>query len=90
VEYLLDLPKGKFIARFDASNIFRAKEILKGHCCITGNIPVSLLQVGSKDDVIAYSKKLIDVCAKDGGYVFGPRSSVDEVKPQNLKARLIS
>jgi hypothetical protein len=88
VEYLLDLPKGKFIARFDASDIFRAKEILKGHCCIAGNIPSSILQVGSKEDVIAYCKKLIDVCGKDGGYIIGPRSSVDEVKPENLKAMI--
>jgi uroporphyrinogen-III decarboxylase len=88
VEYLLDLPKGKFIARFDTSDIFRAKEILKGHCCIEGNIPSSLLQVGSKEDVIAYCKKLIDVCGKDGGYVISPRSSVDEVKPENLKAMI--
>jgi hypothetical protein len=88
IEYLLDLPKGKFIARFDTSDIFRAKEILKGHCCIEGNLPVSLLQVGSKEDVIAYCKKLIDVCGKDGGYVLSARSSVDEVKPENLQAMI--
>jgi hypothetical protein len=88
VEYLLDLPKGKFIARFDTSDIFRAKDILKGHCCIEGNVPVSLLQVGSKEDVIAYCKKLIDHCGKDGGYVLSPRSSVDEVNPENLKAMI--
>ena len=88
MEYLLDLPKGKFVARFDASDIFRAKEILKGHCCIEGNVPSSLLQVGSKEDVIAYCKKLIDVCGKDGGYVLSPRSSTDEVKPENLKAMI--
>jgi len=88
IEYLLDLPKGKFIARFDTSDIFRAKEILKGHCCIEGNVPSSILQVGSKDDVIAYCKKLIDICGKDGGYVLSPRSSIEEVKPENLKAMI--
>ncbi len=88
MEYLLDLPKGKFICRLDATDIFRAKEILKGHCCIEGNVPSSLLQMGSKDDIIAYCKKLIDVCGKDGGYVISPRSSIDEVKPENLKAMI--
>jgi uroporphyrinogen-III decarboxylase len=88
VEYLLDLPKGKFIARFDTTDIFRAKEILKGHCCIEGNVPSSLLQVGSKEDVIDYCKKLIDVVGKDGGYVLSPRSSIDEVKPENLQAMI--
>jgi hypothetical protein len=88
LEYLLDLPKGKFVARFDSTDIFRAKEILKGHCCIDGNVPSSLLQAGSKQDVIAHCKKLIDVCGKDGGYTLSPRSSIDEVKPENLKAMI--
>jgi uroporphyrinogen-III decarboxylase len=88
VEYLLEFPKGKFVARFDATDIFRAKEILKDHCCIEGNVPASLLQVGSKDDVIAYCKKLIDVVGKDGGYILTPRSSTDEVKPENLIAMI--
>lgn len=88
VEYLLDLPKGKFVARFDATDIFRAKEILKGHCCIEGNVPSSLLQVGTKDEVIAYCKKCIDICGKDGGYIISPRSSIDEVNPENLKAMI--
>jgi hypothetical protein len=88
IEYILEFPRRKFVARFDTSDIFRAKEILKGHCCIEGNVPVSLLQVGSKEDVIAYCKKLIDVVGKDGGYILSPRSSVDEVKPENLKAMI--
>ncbi len=88
IEYLLEFPKGKFTAGFDASDIFRAKDILKGHCCISGNVPVSLLQAGTKDEVIAYCKKLIDVVGKDGGYIIAPRTSLDEVKPENLKAMI--
>jgi uroporphyrinogen-III decarboxylase len=88
IEYLLEFPKGQFTARFDTSDIFRAKDILKGHCCIEGNVPSSLLQAGTKEDVIAYCKKLIDVVGKDGGYILSTRSSTDEVKPENLKAMI--
>jgi uroporphyrinogen-III decarboxylase len=88
IKYLLEFPKGKFVAKFDTSDIFRAKEILKGHCCIEGNVPSSLLQAGTKEDVISYSKKLIDVVGKDGGFILSPRSSTDEVKPENLKAMI--
>ena len=88
IEYLLEFPKGKFTARFDTSDIFRAKQILKGHCCIEGNVPSSLLQAGTTEDVITYCKKLIDVVGKDGGYVLSTRSSTDEVKPENLKAMI--
>jgi uroporphyrinogen-III decarboxylase len=88
MEYLLDFPKGKLLARLDTTDIFRAKEILKDHVCIEGNIPSTLLQVGTKDDVIAYCKKLIDVVGKDGGFILSPRSSTDEVNPENLKAMI--
>ena len=88
IEYLLEFPKGKFVARFDATDIFRAKEILKDHCCIEGNVPSTLLQVGSVQDIKDYCKKLIDVVGKDGGYILSPRSSTDEVKPENLKAMI--
>jgi uroporphyrinogen-III decarboxylase len=88
LEYLLQFPKGSILARLDNTDIFRAKDVLKGHICIEGNVPSSLLQVGSKEDVIAHCKKLIDYCGKGGGYILSPRSSTDEVKPENLKAMI--
>jgi hypothetical protein len=88
LEYLLEFPKGKFHVRLDTTDIFKAKEILKGHCCIEGNIPSSLLQIGTVEEVKDYCKKLIDGLAKGGGYILGPRSSTDEVKPENLKAMI--
>jgi hypothetical protein len=88
LEYLLDLPKGKICAYLDTSDIFKAKEILKGHSCIKGNIPTSILQYGSVQDVKDYCKKLIDVIGKDGGFILSPRGSTDEVKAENLKAMI--
>ena len=88
LEYLLDFPKGKVLARFDSTDIFRAKDILKGHLCIEGNVPATLLQMGTVDDVKEHCKKLIDYCGKDGGYILSPRSATDEVKPENLKAMI--
>jgi hypothetical protein len=88
LEYLLELPKGKILAHFDAVDIFRAKEVLRCHICIRGNVPSSLLGTGTVDEVKEYCKKLIDVVGKDGGYILSPRSSVDEVKPENFKAMI--
>jgi len=88
LEYLLEFPKGSILARFDTTDIFKAKEILKDHICIEGNVPSSLLQVGSVQDVKDHCKKLIDVVGKGGGYILSPRSSTDEVKPANLKAMI--
>jgi uroporphyrinogen-III decarboxylase len=88
LEYLLEFPKGKILARLDTTDIFRAKEVLRGHTCIQGNIPSSLLQTGTVQDVKDYCKKLIDVVGKGGGFIISPRSSTDEVKPENLKAMI--
>jgi hypothetical protein len=86
LEYLRELPKGKVIARFDRSDMAKAKEILGGHVCISGNVPASLLQTSDVAGVKKYCKWLIDVVGKDGGFIMGPGSVVDEVKPENLKA----
>jgi len=88
LEYLLEFPKGKLLARLDRTDIFRAKEILKDHICIEGNVPSTLLLTGTVQDIKDYCKKLIDVVGKDGGYILSPRSSTDEVKPENLKAMI--
>lgn len=88
LEYLAQMPKGKVIARFDQINMARAKEVLGKTVCIAGNMPVSILQVGTVDDVKAKCKELIDTAGKDGGYILAPASALDEVKPENLKVMI--
>jgi len=88
LEYLAQMPKGKVIARFDQIDMARAKEIVGKTVCIAGNMPVSILQVGTGDDVKAKCKELIDTAGKGGGYILAPASALDEVKPENLKAMI--
>jgi uroporphyrinogen-III decarboxylase len=88
LEYIAELPKGKAIARFDQIDMKRAKEILGGRVCISGNMPVSVLQVGTPDDVKKICRQLIDTAGKDGGYIMGPASALDEVNPENLKTMI--
>ena len=33
-------------------------------------------------------QEMIEVVGEGGGYILGPRSSTDEVKPENLKAMI--
>ena len=88
LEYLLEMPKGKVFAHFDTTDIFRAKEVLGDYICIVGDVPCSLLQAGTVQDVKDYCKKLIDVVGKDGGFIMSTRSPVDDVKTENLKAMI--
>lgn len=88
LEYLLQFPKGKLLARLDTTDIFKAKQVLKNHVCIQGNVPSTLLQVGTVQQVKDYCKQLIDAVGEGGGFILSPRSSTDEVKPENLRAMI--
>ncbi|MBN1322202.1 MAG: uroporphyrinogen-III decarboxylase [Thermoleophilia bacterium] len=88
LEYLLELPKGKVVLDLDGStDIFKAKQILRGHMCIMGDVPASLLSLGSRDDVVAYCKNLIDVVAQDNGFILSSGCSVPiDARPENVRA----
>ncbi len=84
LEYLNELPKGKILARFDSTDLLRAKEIIGHTVCICGNVPISLLKAGTADEVRSYCKKLIDVVGKDGGFIMCTRSVMDDARPENV------
>jgi hypothetical protein len=86
LEYLLEIPRGKAFVHFDTTDMFKAKDVLGGHLCISGNVPVSLLAVGTPDEVRDTAKRLIDYCGRDGGFVMSSRTPVDDARPENLKA----
>ncbi len=88
MEYLLDFPKGSILVHVDRTDIYRAKDILRDHLCIQGNVPSTLLQTGTVQEVKDYCKKLIDYVGKGGGFILSPRSSTESVKPDNLKAMI--
>jgi hypothetical protein len=90
LEYFLELPKGKVVLQLDLTDMFRAKEILRDHACLFGNVPASILQVGTPQDVENYCKKLIEFCGKGGGFILSHGSSIDEAKPENIRAMIES
>ena len=83
--YLAELPKGRVLGLFDSTDIYRAKEMLGNNMCISGMMPVSLLQVGSYQTIKDYAKKLIDVVGKGGGFIMGPGSTMEECDPERVK-----
>ena len=80
LEYLAELPKGKILGLFDSTDPAKAKEILGETMCISGMMPLSLLQTGTPESIKEYAKKLIDV-AKD--------AKADAVKFQTFKAEKV-
>jgi uroporphyrinogen-III decarboxylase len=88
LEIIRELPRGKVIWHFDQTDMAKAKEILGDRACIMGNVPTSLLVTGTKEDVKAYCKKLIETASPGGGYILAPGATADQAKVENLNAML--
>jgi len=85
LEYLRELPQGKILGLFDCTDLFKAKEIIGDTMCICGGIPASLLQTGPPEKIEDLVKRLIKEVGKDGGYIMGPSTVMDDAKPELVK-----
>lgn len=84
--FAAELPPGKCIITFIGTDMEKVKDKLAGRVCVTGGVSGTLLQYGSKDEVVADVKNAIDVCAPGGGYILNCDVSLDVAKPENLHA----
>ena len=85
MHYLAKLPPGKIMGIFDRSDLFRAKEFIGGVMCIAGDMPLSLLQVGTPDQVREYARRLIDEVGREGGFIMCSNTVLDEADPELVK-----
>ncbi|MFC1845783.1 uroporphyrinogen decarboxylase family protein [Chloroflexota bacterium] len=88
LEIIKDIPRGKTIWKFDATDMAEAKRILGETACIEGNVPTSLLSTASPEDIRSYCKKLIDTAGKGGGYIMSSGADIDTAKPENVRAMI--
>ena len=88
--YLLDLPKKMCVCELDSkTDIFKAKELLKDHMCIAGDISAATTAIGTKEETVDYCKKLIDVVGKDTGFILSSGCTVPpDCKYENFKAMI--
>jgi len=87
LETIADVPPGKVIYMFEGTDIFRAKEVLGDVVCLRGNVPASLLCVGTPDEVRDYCRTLIRKAGKNGGFILdGGVGIPDEAKLENARA----
>ena len=84
LEAIMDLPKASTVWLFDQSDMARVKETIGTVACIQGNMPLSLLHAGTKEQVAEHTRRLIDVAGKDGGFILDVGAVADEGKDENL------
>ncbi len=86
LEYLGDFPKGWVTWLFDQTDMARAKKIIGDTCCISGNVPASLMVTGQPQQVKDYCRRLIETCAPGGGYILAGGCQATETKnPNNFR-----
>lgn len=75
--YFREFPKGKVVASFDGTtNLFGAKEVLRDHVCIMGDVPASLLVAGTSKEVETYVRRLCEEVGDGGGFILGTGCSM--------------
>jgi hypothetical protein len=86
LDYLGDFPKGWVTWLFDQTDMAQAKKKIGNTCCISGNVPASLMVTGTPQQVKDYCRKLIENCAPGGGYVLAGGCQATETKnPDNFR-----
>lgn len=80
-------PKGKCILAPDGmTDIYKAKEILGDTMCIMGDVPPSMLSLGTPDEVHKYSRKLIEEIGPKGFILHSGCDTPIDAKLENVQA----
>jgi len=88
LEIIKDMPRSAVIWWFEHMDMAKAKKVLGDTACIAGNLPVTVLYTGTPQEVKEGCRKLIETCAKGGGYILTGGAYMDEGNPENLRAMM--
>ena len=69
LDYIADLPRGKTVGWFQASDIFKVKEVAGKTLCIMGGMRNTLLQAGTADEVRETTREVCQRAGDGGGFV---------------------
>ena len=86
IDCLAEVPAGKVIYHFEDVDMAVAKKKLGGIACITGGFPAALLDWGKPEQVRDEVKRLIDICAPGGGFIFETSCGMGNCKRENVEA----
>ena len=86
MEFLRQLPPGKTIVHFESIDMELAKRELKDIACVSGVFPAQLLTTGTKQQVVDEAKRIMDIFAPGGGYIFDFDGGLYDHKRENMEA----
>jgi hypothetical protein len=85
-EQLQELPPASCVIHFEHGDFKELKKAFSGIACLSGGMPLFLLEFGDKEQVVDRMKYLIDNCAAGGGYIFQAAAGIEKVKYENVAA----
>jgi hypothetical protein len=87
LEDFAELPAGSVIFHIDRSDPAAVHRALGGKFCLSGGVPNTLLAFGSKEDVRAHCRRLIESIGAEGGYIMDASAIIqNDAAIENLKA----
>lgn len=87
LKYLEQLPAHKCVIAFTNMDMKIVKESVGKYQCITGGFNEHILQTGTPEQVKDEVKRILDICAPDGGYIFAVDRTLDYMaRPENVEA----
>jgi uroporphyrinogen-III decarboxylase len=89
LEKIAELPDKSIVFHVDMTDMKKAKKIMGGRFCISGNVPNTMLAYGTPQEVSDYCKKLIDEVAADGGFIMDAAGVVQwDAKEEKVRAMI--
>lgn len=88
LEIIKDMPRSSMAWYFERMDMAKAKKVLGDTACIAGNVPISVLCTGTPQEVKEHCRRLIETCAKGGGYILTGSAGMEEGNPDNLRAMM--
>lgn len=87
LKYLEELPEHKCVIAFTDMDMKAVKETAGRTNCITGGFDEHILATGTKQQVVDEVKRILDICAPGGGYIFAVDRTLEySAKPENVEA----
>lgn len=89
LKYLKDVPPHKVLYHFEEVDLAKAKKELGDVACIMGGYPVPDVTFGTPDKIREGVKRLLDIMAPGGGYLFTTTYSImSDCPEENIEAML--
>ncbi len=86
LEVIRDIPKASTLWMIDQTDMVKAKQALDGIACVVGNVSLSMLSMGTPEQVKDYAQNLIQNANGSGGFIIGNGAFFDQAKPENVMA----